>query len=67
MPIFLPGPGNSGYKTISVQLFLNVQAYETLAKLESRNDSNEILGKYVDYHFEASEYEKKLIQVPYEA
>ena len=40
-----------------------VQAYETLAKLESRNDSNEIMGKYVDYHFEASEYEKKLIQV----
>jgi hypothetical protein len=45
---------------------LNVKAYETLAKLESRNDSNEILGKYVDYHFEASEYEKKLIQVRYE-
>ncbi len=63
MPIFLPGPGNSCSKTIPTQLLLNVQAYETLAKLESRNDSNEILGKYVDYHFEASEYEKKLIQV----
>jgi hypothetical protein len=55
---------NSGSKRISTQLLLNVKAYETLAKLESRNDSNEILGKYVDYHFEASEYEKKLIQVP---
>jgi hypothetical protein len=63
MLIFLPGPGKSGSKTISAQLLLNVKAYETLAKLESRNDSNEILGKYVDYHFEASEYEKKLIQV----
>jgi len=39
------------------------QAYETLARLEIQNDSNEISGKYVDYHFEASEYEKKLIQV----
>ncbi len=63
LPIFLPVPGNSGSKTISTQRLLNVKAYETLAKLESRNDSNEILGKYVDYHFEASEYEKKLIQV----
>jgi len=37
------------------------QAYETLAKLEGakENDSN----KYIDYHYEASEYEKKLIQV----
>ncbi len=59
----MSGLGNSGSKTISTQLLLYVKAYETLAKLESRNDSNEILGKYVDYHFEASEYEKKLIQV----
>ena len=41
----------------------NLQAYETLARLESQNDSNEINNKYVDYHYEASEYEKKLIQV----
>ena len=39
------------------------QAYETLARLESQNESKEINSKYVDYHFEASEYEKKLIQV----
>jgi len=39
------------------------QAYETLARLESQNESKEINSKYVDYHYEASEYEKKLIQV----
>jgi len=39
------------------------QAYETLAHLESQNESKEINSKYVDYHYEASEYEKKLIQV----
>ena len=37
-------------------------AYETLAKLEGVAKENEG-GKYIDYHFEASEYEKKLIQV----
>ena len=43
------------------------QAYETLAKLEGRN--NKTVSKegehisYVDYHYEASEFEKKLIQV----
>ena len=36
-------------------------AYETLAKLEGA--SQEQSSKYIDYHFEASEYEKKLIQV----
>jgi len=37
------------------------QAYETLAKLEGAKDSEN--SKYIDYHYEASEYEKKLIQV----
>ena len=36
-------------------------AYETLAKLEGA--SQEQSSKYIDYHYEASEYEKKLIQV----
>ena len=37
-------------------------AYETLAQLEGA--SKELEGsRYIDYHFEASEYEKKLIQV----
>ena len=37
------------------------QAYETLAQLEGiREHENK---KYIDYHYEASEYEKKLIQV----
>ena len=37
------------------------QAYETLAQLEGiRENENK---KYIDYHYEASEYEKKLIQV----
>ena len=36
-------------------------AYETLAKLEGA--SQEQSTKYIDYHYEASEYEKKLIQV----
>ena len=36
-------------------------AYETLAKLEESKDSEG--NKYIDYHYEASEYEKKLIQV----
>ena len=55
------------------------QAYETLAKLEGRNnktvspsqegssgsqeDSSVHNISYVDYHYEASEFEKKLIQV----
>jgi len=38
------------------------QAYETLAQLDGNKDSN-ISKKYIDYHYEASEYEKKLIQV----
>ena len=38
------------------------QAHETLAQLEGQ-DSKILNEKYVDYHFEASEYEKKLIQV----
>jgi len=37
------------------------QAYETLAKLEGAKESEN--SKYIDYHYEASEYEKKLIQV----
>ena len=37
------------------------QAYETLAKLDGAKDSEN--SKYIDYHYEASEYEKKLIQV----
>eukprot|EP00092_Neocalanus_flemingeri_P018720 GFUD01020275.1.p1 GENE.GFUD01020275.1~~GFUD01020275.1.p1 ORF type:complete len:796 (+),score=193.24 GFUD01020275.1:230-2617(+) len=37
------------------------QAYETLAELDGAKDSEN--SKYIDYHFEASEYEKKLIQV----
>jgi len=37
------------------------QAYETLAKLDGAKDSENT--KYIDYHYEASEYEKKLIQV----
>jgi sorting nexin-29 len=37
------------------------QAYETLAKLDGAKDSEN--AKYIDYHYEASEYEKKLIQV----
>ena len=40
------------------------QAYETLAKLEGdKNNETNADKKYVDYHFEASEFEKKLIQV----
>lgn len=38
------------------------QAYETLAQLDGSKDAD-ISKKYIDYHFEASEYEKKLIQV----
>ena len=37
------------------------QAHETLAQLEGQEVNAN--AKYVDYHFEASEYEKKLIQV----
>lgn len=42
-----------------------VKAYETLAHLEQRSAENQPGNnhKYVDYHYEASEYEKKLIQV----
>ena len=36
-------------------------AHETLAKLESV--TQEQSSKYIDYHYEASKYEKKLIQV----
>ena len=43
------------------------QAYETLAKLEGKNNkttnSESEKIEYVDYHFEASEFERKLIQV----
>lgn len=43
------------------------EAYETLAQLQNQGrgetDSGGVKTKYVDYHFEASEYEKKLIQV----
>ncbi len=43
------------------------QAYETLAQLEQSEDGGRdgrgSAPRYVDYHFEASEYEKKLIQV----
>ena len=39
------------------------QAHETLAQLEGQANKNKGDDKYVDYHFEASEYEKKLIQV----
>ena len=39
------------------------QAHETLAHLEGQESRNNPDSKYVDYHFEASEYEKKLIQV----
>ena len=40
------------------------QAHETLAQLEGQDrDNQQKSSKYVDYHFEASEYEKKLIQV----
>ena len=38
------------------------QAYETLAQLEGPK-VEEGSNKYIDYHYEASEYEKKLIQV----
>lgn len=38
------------------------QAHETLAKLEGPK-AGEANSKYIDYHYEASEYEKKLIQV----
>ena len=38
------------------------QAYETLAQLEGAK-VEEGSNKYIDYHYEASEYEKKLIQV----
>ena len=41
------------------------QAYETLARLEKGSECDEQRAKYVDYHYEASEYEKKLIQVLY--
>ena len=37
------------------------QAHETLAQLEGQANKNKGDEKYVDYHFEASEYEKKLI------
>jgi len=39
------------------------QAYETLAKLDGAKEVEGNNSKYIDYHFEASEYEKKLIQV----
>jgi sorting nexin-29 len=40
------------------------QAHETLADLEAGQEQHgQAGGKYVDYHYEASEYEKKLIQV----
>lgn len=39
------------------------QAHETLAQLEAANQDKDNDCKYIDYHFEASEYEKKLIQV----
>lgn len=39
------------------------QAYETLAQLEGKTPKEDEKGNYVDYHYEASEYEKKLIQV----
>ena len=38
------------------------QAHETLAQLAGQENAN-LNTKYIDYHFEASEYEKKLIQV----
>lgn len=40
-------------------------AYETLAQLEGQSAAAaaEASSKYVDYHFEASEFERKLIQV----
>merc|ERR1711971_1188319 len=42
------------------------QAHETLAQLEGQSrqmEQGQGSNNYVDYHFEASEYEKKLIQV----
>jgi len=36
------------------------QAYETLSRLDT---DKEVDTKYIDYHYEAGEYEKKLIQV----
>ncbi|TRY75070.1 hypothetical protein TCAL_08575 [Tigriopus californicus] len=43
------------------------EAYETLAQLQTHGsgetESGGAQSKYIDYHFEASEYEKKLIQV----
>ena len=36
-------------------------AYETLAKLDQTKSTEQ--NRYIDYHYEASEYEKKLIQV----
>ena len=39
------------------------QAHETLAQLEGQDKAINDNTKYVDYHYEASEYEKKLIQV----
>lgn len=39
------------------------QAHETLARLEETGLENGTPSKYIDYHFEAGEYEKKLIQV----
>lgn len=39
------------------------QAYETLAQLEGKKTEEGSHSKYIDYHFEAGEYEKKLIQV----
>jgi len=39
------------------------EAHETLAELEGKGQREAGKPKYVDYHFEASEYERKLIQV----
>ena len=39
------------------------QAYETLAQLEKVEERQERERNYVDYHYEASEYEKKLIHL----
>jgi hypothetical protein len=40
-----------------------LQAHETLAQLEGQRQEEDAGSRYIDYHFEASEYEKKLIQV----
>ena len=39
------------------------QAYETLAQLDKVEERQERERNYVDYHYEASEYEKKLIHL----